>query len=58
VGLISVGGWVDSGGGRGDCVEGWFDVDRQAGEAGVAAFGHQHRELEPGLGQMCEPGVP
>ena len=31
-------GWVEGGGGRSECVEDRFSVDRQAGEAGIAAL--------------------
>src|SRR5450756_2202306 len=35
---------VERGGGGGDRVEGGLGVDRQAGQAGVPALAHQHRE--------------
>ena len=49
---------VDGRGGCGDGVEGGFGVDPQAAQAGVAALGHQDRERDSGLGQVCQPRVP
>src|SRR5450759_5815765 len=48
---------VERGGGGGDRVEGGLGVDRQAGQAGVPAFAHQHREPDACFGEVGEPGV-
>jgi hypothetical protein len=42
-------------GGGGDRVEGGLGVDRQAGQAGVPALGHQHREPDACFGEVGEP---
>src|SRR5664280_2419730 len=43
--------------GGGDRVEGGLGVDREAGQAGVPALGHQHREPDACFGEVGEPGV-
>src|SRR5665811_7228 len=48
---------VERGGGGGDRVEGGLGVDREAGQAGVPALGHQHREPDACFGEVGEPGV-
>jgi len=49
---------VDGRGGCGDGVERRLGIDPQAAQPGVAAFGHQYRERDSGLGQVCQPRVP
>ena len=43
--------------GGGDRVKGGLGVDRQAGQAGVPALAHQHREPDACFGEVGEPGV-